>query len=279
MKAFISCSEPCKPETFALFYDSFAHCGVHKGVLQTCYAMAETVFAVSQSVLGQPVKVVNLDMNRLAKNSVAKFVKEGTPNSQSFLSCGPVIKGLTLCQKSDWKQKLTIGKSAVVSEILISGDFLFDGYYNNQEATHLALVDGVYSTGDMGFIYEDELYICGRLKEMMIVHGKNFYCNDIEAEINMIDGIIAGRNVVFGEYNSQSASEEAIAIIETEETDKASLTKLKRAVRERINTKFNLTLSHIEFVNRGWLSKTTSGKISRSSNLEKFRTLKKEVSN
>src|SRR5258708_25333154 len=176
VKAFIDCSEPCKPETFDLFVETFGSCGVTREQLQCCYAMAETVFAVTQTKLGQKAEEYQADLDTLLRENRARPATIGKP-SRRILSCGKVISGLDVRIMDREGNALASGDAG---EVAVRGSFLFSGYFKNEDESRQNLTGGWYRTGDTGFLHEGELYILGRVKEMIIVYGKNLYANDLE---------------------------------------------------------------------------------------------------
>jgi acyl-CoA synthetase (AMP-forming)/AMP-acid ligase II len=161
-----------------------------------------------------------------------------------------------------------------VGEIEVRCPFLFDGYFRNPAATAAAVTGGWLKTGDIGFLLDGELYVCGRAKEMLIVHGRNFYANDIEGLINTLAGIKPGRCVAVGVFDPVTGSEEAVVLAETVLTEDADRCELEQAIRKRVFDVLNLTLRRVDLAAEGALVKTTSGKISRDENV---RRLKREL--
>lgn len=271
MRAFISCSEPCKVDTFDRFYSAFRDDGLDQRQLQTCYAMAETVFAVSQSDISQPVRSIAVAGDVLDLGGNIEIVGKDAAGARYFLSNGTPVPGLDVAisvagEKDIWEA----GKSSsCTGEILIRGDFLFEGYYKNPEANAGAFDAGWYCTGDIGFFQDGDLFVCGRQKEMLIVHGRNYYATDIEEAVSGVEGVKQGRAVAFSLFNDRTQSEEAILMVESAvpASDHASL---KRAVKQAVFDRLELTLHSINIVDVGWLHKTTSGKISRKENFAKY---------
>ena len=151
------------------------------------------------------------------------------------------------------------------------GAFVFRAYHDAPELTEAAHRDGWYRTGDIGFRVGGELFICGRLKELIIVHGRNHYCHDIETAVSGVAGIVPGRVVAIGVEAPGAAGEELLLIAEPEGDDPAAHPALRRAVKTAVFTQLELMPRHVEFVPRGWLVKTTSGKLSRVENLTRLR--------
>jgi fatty-acyl-CoA synthase len=245
IKAFINCSEPCKPETFDLFLETFAGCGVHAGQMQACYAMAETVFAVTQTTIGKRPKEYRLDVPG--------------ESSRRILSTGGVISGLEI--------RIASGQ---VGEIEVRGDFLFSGYYENEIDSSASIAGGWYKTGDTGFLHDGELYVFGRLKETIIVCGKNLYAHDLEYVCNRVEGVKKGRCVVFGLFDPDVGTENLVVVAETEAAEGPGWATIRKNIKNELLTAFNIAPHAIQIVNPGWLVKSTSGKISRGENLKKY---------
>ncbi len=140
VRAFINCSEPCKAETFDLFRHAFEPHGLQPFALQSCYAMAEAVFAVSQTSMAEAPTTVAVDQHELAARGIAVVVDYQHERAQRFLSCGRPIEGVEL--------RIVVEEGRNVGEIQIRGDFIFDQYYLNPEATLSAFSEGWYYTGD-----------------------------------------------------------------------------------------------------------------------------------
>ena len=237
MKAFINCSEPCKIATFDRFLARFSGSGVEAGMLQVCYAMAENVFAVTQTSLGE--------LPRTAPRPDAP--------QTTALSCGTPIEGVRV--------RVQGGE---VGEIEVSGEFLFDGYYLLPEKTAERMQDGWYRTGDLGFMRDGELYVTGRVDDMLVVNGRNFYAHEIEDIMNEISYVLPGRCVAFGVDNDQSDALAVIVLVECAlETDSAQAT---HAVRQHIFDRIGLMIHSAVALMPGQLVKTTSGKFSREKN-------------
>ena len=271
MKAFISCSEPSKPATIKTFSDRFGPSGATLDRLQACYAMAETVFAVSQYPIGTPNRILHVDSQTFSAGKIVSHSGNGE-GSMEFVSNGPPMPGIELAILQP-DGVINVNRDVdIIGEILVRGNFVFDGYHRNPSATELAFFDGWYKTGDLGFLEGGELFICGRTKDLIIVHGRNFYCHDIEEIASSVEGVIPGRAVAIGVSNESTASEELLLLVETHldgvETaqHKALRRELKRAVFEALE----LTPHDVEFVAPGWLVKTTSGKLSRVENLTRL---------
>jgi acyl-CoA synthetase (AMP-forming)/AMP-acid ligase II len=122
----------------------------------------------------------------------------------------------------------------------------------------------------MGYIADGELYITGRKKDLIIVGGKNVYPQDIENLLNDIAGIHPGRAAVFGLYNEQLGTEDIAIVAEADTDDEAVHTAIKREIRARVAQNTDVTARYVQLVPEKWVIKTSSGKVARDANRQKF---------
>ncbi|MCC6920801.1 MAG: AMP-binding protein [Alphaproteobacteria bacterium] len=266
MRAFIDCSEPCKEETFRLFEATFAPMGVRRGQLQTCYAMAETTYAATQSKIGEPTRSVTAETALLVDTGEVRLTSDET-KGMTFLSVGRPLDGTEIRIVDDANRPLGEGRTG---EISIKSSCLFSGYFELPEQTAEVLQDGWYRSGDLGFLLDGELYITGRKKELIIVRGRNFFAHDIEYVATTCAGVKPGRAVAVGVFNAAVGSEEVVIIAETQVPNPPEARKIAVGVKAALDERMGLQVRSVHLVEPGWLIKTTSGKISRKENLAKY---------
>lgn len=149
---------------------------------------------------------------------------------------------------------------------------MLSGYFRRPDLSANAIQNGWYLTGDMGYIAEGNLYITGRKKDLIIVGGKNIYPQDLEASANEIPGIVPGRSVAFGLFDSSLGSENIVMVCELDDglLPANEIKALETGLRRHVVRQNEVALSDVRFVEKRWLIKTSSGKISRSANREKY---------
>ena len=148
---------------------------------------------------------------------------------------------------------------------------MLSGYYHRPDLDPFR--DGWYLTGDRGYLADDEVYVVGRSKDLIINAGKNVYPQDIEAILNGVAGIHAGRAVVFGVPDEREGTELIAAVAEVEAAAAADPDQRKaitQRVRQAVAQGSTVTLSYVHLVDERWLIKTSSGKIARAANREKW---------
>jgi len=254
VRAFINCSEPCKLETFARFAKTFSGWGVRPDQLQVCYALAENVFAVAQTPIG--------------REPLGAPVPPGEhSNVRSVASVGRLIPGVELCILDQDGRQLCEGQTG---EIAIRGDSLFKEYFLLPDLTSERIINGYFHTRDLGFLINGELFILGRGDDLIIVNGRNYYAHDLEAVVNEVEGLKPGRCAAFGLFNENLGSEEVVAVAERAANTEATDRELKQTIKENILDEADLVIRDAHIVDRNWLVKTSSGKISREGNKTKY---------
>jgi fatty-acyl-CoA synthase len=143
-----------------------------------------------------------------------------------------------------------LGEDAV-GEVRIQGPGVFAGYFNDERATADSLVDGWYSTGDLGFLHSGELYLTGRIKDILIVRGHNLMPDEIE---RIADGATGGGGL----------TRSAAFSVEIAEPDPGRLLEIDREIRIAVGRALGLPLADLVFLRRGRIPRTTSGKMQRS---------------
>jgi len=269
MKLWIDCSEPCRLVDAQGFEGAFADMGVRPGSVVGCYAMAETVFAVSQ---GSPAARIGLAVPPdLAPGQLVAedwLADESPPGRKLVLSSGCVLPGVTLAV-FDGERALPEG---CYGEIGLRAPFLFGGYRGRAEPRQ----DDWFRTGDLGVVLRGQVFVFGRLKEIIIVNGKNLFAGDVEASLAGIPGLRPGRAVAFGVESDQTGSEELVVVAEQDETAGTPAAESRAAISRILAETFLVKPRDVRIVADRWLVKSTSGKISREANrrryLETFRS-------
>jgi acyl-CoA synthetase (AMP-forming)/AMP-acid ligase II len=150
----------------------------------------------------------------------------------------------------------------VVGEIVVSGPSVMQGYYRRPDDTDAALRGGWLHTGDLGYLADGELFITGRIKDVIIRNGRNYYPADIEAAIAGLAGVLRGGVAAFGV--NDGPTERVVVAVETRFRDDAERAGLARAVRERCQEAFLFGPDETVLLGAGGIPRTTSGKVRRA---------------
>jgi thioester reductase-like protein len=257
-------AEPVKPDTYKRFLQAFQPHGLKSESFFVAYGLAENTLAVSLG--GRNIISVNKNGIALGKARMTTEVSEIGAATQ-IVSCGTPLPGITV--KIVDPEKHVALEPGRIGEIWIAGGSKCLGCWNNPELTlklfHARLVDdspyddGYLRTGDMGFFHDGELFVCGRIKDMIILRGQNYYPQDIEEVVEKASGLI--RTNCVAAFQIHEDSEPALAIVAEVKNPKALPDALKIAAAVR--NYLNLEVALISFIAPRAIPRTSSGKIMR----------------
>lgn len=266
LRAVVNCSEPVRDQSMHEFYAAYAPHGLRREALSASYAMAENVFAVTQSD-GAPA-TVSVDGAQLARAHVAVESPAGHPQSVTLVSSGRCLADTRVRILSTDGAECPDGR---VGEIVIQSATLFDGYYNREDLTAAVLKDGWYWTGDLGFQRGDELFVIGRKNDLIIAAGRNLYPQDIEEIACRHPQVRDGRAVAFGLLNPDLGTEEIVVVAEvTRDEDVQEGAAIERAIREAIVAELGVAVRRVFVKPSKWIVKSTAGKPARSTTRDKL---------
>lgn len=269
-------SEPVRVATMARFANKFAGCGFRKESFYPCYGMAEATLLISGGRVASYPTVKALDTAALAAGKV-RIGEPGSEHTQLYVSCGfTQLQQKLLIVNPETGEK---GPEDQVGEVWIAGANVSKGYWNNPALTAAAFqarVSGTgegpfFRTGDLGFVQDGELYITGRLKDMIIIRGGNYYPQDIEQSVeNCHPALRAGAGAAFGvEIDGQ---EQLVIVQEVERTAIRTLDvkEVVGAIREAVAELHGLEVHAIQLLKTLSIPKTSSGKIQRHACRDRF---------
>ena len=265
-RAVTNCSEPVRWESHQAFYERFKNHGLRLEALQTSYAMAENVFGVTQSRLGNVPAVEEIDREAFMSEGVAKNPFDGHPSMKMMSSGRPLENVKVKIVDDDGNDVSERG----IGEIAIQSDCMLTGYYNRPDLTEKAFRDGWYLTGDYGYMNNGEVFVAGRKKDMIIIGGRNVYPQDLEVLTYEVAGVHLGRSVAFGIFDETQGTEEVVIISEVDSEDSNEHQRIADAIRQHVTRNSAIALRYVKVVGPKWILKTSSGKTARAANKEKF---------
>ncbi len=269
MRAFVNCSEPMSADSHRRFAARFPT--LNPAALTTCYAMAENTFAVTQGGIDRPVTIDVISRAELNDRQRAEPIaaSDSLPETASLemLSCGTPIAGCTV---------RIVGEDGSayperhIGEVAIQSNSLLSGYYRRDDLSAQAIRDGWYFTGDLGYLANGELFITGRKKDLIIVGGKNLYPHDLEAIAGGVAGVHGGRVVAFGVPDERLGTEEIVIVCEVDSDNPDERAMIEQQIRARVAQQADSSVRDVLLVGARWLIKTSSGKLARAANREKY---------
>jgi thioester reductase-like protein len=264
LRVLMCAAEPVKPDTYTRFLEAFQPYGLKSESFYVAYGLAENTLAVSMG--GRNIVSVNKRALALGKARMTTEVSE-IGCAKQIVSCGTSLPGIDV-KIVDPEGHFPL-KPERIGEIWVAGSGKCQGYWNNPELTlkqfRARLVDdtpyddGYLRTGDIGFIHNGELYVCGRIKDMIILRGQNYYPQDIENVVEKSSSLI--RHNCVAAFQVQEESEPALAIVAEVKNPRAlpEARKIAAAVRNYLNVE----VAMISFIAPRAIPRTSSGKIMR----------------
>ena len=247
-------AEPVAAATAERFSSILAPSGVSPTVMYPVYGMAEATLAISFPRPGTEARTVSVDKNALVPGGMVVPVPDGSADAKRVVSVGYPVHGLS-ARIAEGDEQGRFG------EIQIRGDAITSGYHRNPAAARELFADGWFRTGDLGFFLAGELFVVGRRKEMIIVHGQNFFPEDVEAIAREIPGVFRKRCIVVPLVDGDT---EQMGVIAESRASGAESAVLGKEIAARLAAVLNLNQVKVHVVEPHWLTRTTSGKWQRT---------------
>jgi acyl-CoA synthetase (AMP-forming)/AMP-acid ligase II len=264
-------SEPIQAPTLFEFAKRFASTGFRRETLRPCYGMAEATVFVS-GCGNRPPLIREVDAEALAARRLEP-PRDGAP-TRELVSCGVPVGFDVRIIDPDTGANAPVGR---LGEIWLRGNSVSQGYWRNLASTSAAFgaitsscESGFLRTGDLGLLLDGEIFVCGRLKEMLIVRGRNLYPQDVEFELRAQHPELATRvGAVFG---IQDTAEEAVVVTHEVrgQPDELELAALAQDIRATVFREFGARAAGVSLLRSGSVLRTTSGKIQRNAMRDLF---------
>ena len=258
-------AEPVTPLALERFVERFARWGLRPEALTPVYGLAEATLAVTFSALDRRFSVRHFDPRALMETGRAI----PSPSGQPIVSLGPPLPGFDLAIIGDDGQALEPG---TLGRVRARGPSIMSGYDGMPEATREVLVDGWLDTGDIGFLFDGELHLVGRAKDLIIVRGRNHSPQDVEHAIDDLPGVRAGCSAAVGALNEDGSGEALWLFVERARDAEMADAAIVQQIRARVLERIGLSAARIVVLAPGTLPRTSSGKIRRSEALRLHQT-------
>jgi fatty-acyl-CoA synthase len=255
-------AEPIHPATLGAFAEKFAPAGFSDTSFLPCYGLAEHVLAASFPPRGRRLLADRVSADALSARRVA--VPDDGDSARSFVSCGTALPGHKICIVDEADRPLP---ARHVGEILLQGPSVMVGYYKQEALTSQVLKNGWLRTGDLGYLSDGELFVCGRAKDIIIVNGRKYHPQDLEWAVDDLAGVRPGRVVAFG-ATEQGRADRVVIVVEP--SGAVSAAALTEAIRRRISDVFGLYVDDVAMAMRGGVARTTSGKVQRGATKQRY---------
>jgi len=263
VEVLLSGAEPVDAEVFRGFLDAAARYGMNPACAFPAFGMAEVCIAGTFPPRGRGLRTDVVQRRALESDHRALPAGREVDGSVELALLGTPVPGLEV-RVVDVVTGAPCGDREV-GELLLAGSSLTDGYYGQPAASAEVLVDGWLRTGDLAYLLDGELVVCGRIKDVMIVGGRNVYPQDVEKAVGTVDGVRPGNVVAFGVDGRHGAQHVVVVAEVSAPVDGgASSAEVERAVVAAVTESVGVPPREVVLVRPGTVPKTSSGKLQRS---------------
>jgi fatty-acyl-CoA synthase len=256
-------AEPVDPDTVEGFVEAAAPFGMRPGAVFPAFGMAEVMIAGTFPKPMSGLRTDAVDRRVLETERYAAPVAAGVDGARRLALLGPAVPGLQIRVVDPETGGARLDRE--VGELEIRGTSVTPGYYGSAELTAESFREEWLRTGDLAYLLDGELVMCGRIKDVIIVGGRNVFPEDVERAASTIAGVRAGNVVAFG--IDGNGKEGLVVVAETKGDDHATT---RRLVTERVRATIGLPPKDVVLVAAGTLPKTSSGKLQRSLCRERY---------
>ncbi|WP_348244514.1 fatty acyl-AMP ligase [Leptolyngbya sp. DQ-M1] len=275
-------AEPVRAETIEQFSNFFAPCGFRREAFYPCYGMAETTLIVSGGNKATVPKMQSVDQDALSQNQII-LAPAGETKTQTLVSCGQPLSDLNVIVVNPDMQVRCLPNE--IGEIWVSGASVAKGYWNNVGATIAYFRGSLFEsedfflrTGDLGFMQDGELYITGRLKDLIIIRGRNYYPQDIETTMQQSHPACkGGSGAVFTIEHHGETRLIAVQEVNRQHFRNLNIEEVTGQIRQAVLREHELQIHTVTLIKPSSIPRTSSGKIRRFACRKYFLAQKLEV--
>jgi 1-acyl-sn-glycerol-3-phosphate acyltransferase len=280
-RAALNGAEPVVPATLDRFAARFAACGFRREALKPVYGLAEASLAVTIPAVGQGPRVDRLDRDTFAREGravpapvstgAADSASSDDANTISFVSVGAPVPGHEVRIVSERGED---AGERVEGRLWFRGPSATRGYYRNDAATAALLPEGAEAgwvdSGDRAYRAGSEIYITGRVKDIIIHAGHNLYPHEIEDAVARVPGVRKGCVVAFGAADPRAGTERLVIVAESREKNSDARDRLAQSITARVTEMLGEPPDVVEVVPPNAIPKTSSGKLRRDATKQRF---------
>ena len=254
-------AEPVSPQTITSFCDRFAACGFQRTAMAPVYGLAESSVGLAFPPLGRGPVIDRIDRDTFARSGQAVPIKEKNAPALEFVACGQPLQGHQIRIVDDTGRELPERREG---RLQFKGPSSTSGYFRNPDKTRELFRDGWLESGDLAYIAGGDVYVTGRIKDVIIRGGRNVYPHELEEAIGSVAGIRKGSTAVFGSRDRVSGTENLVVLTESRKKDPHSLEELRKQIANVTVDILGMPPDEIVIAPPGTVLKTSSGKIRRA---------------
>lgn len=260
-------SEPVSEAVMDRFIDRFAPYGFARGAMCPAYGLAEVGVGAAFSPLGRGPRTDTVVRSTLTRTGRAVPAARGAPDTIDIVSCGVPLPGYDVAVLGPGGGEQP---DRTEGDVGVRGPSATTGYFANERASRALWRHGWLQTGDVGYLADDELFLTGRRKDVLIRAGRNLHPEEIESVLAMVPGVHPGGVAAFGYADAQRGTERVVAAVETALAEPAAREALQAALRRAALDAMGVAPDEVVLVPPEALLRTASGKLRRAATAEAY---------
>ena len=261
-------AEPIRTSAIDDFCRRFEPYGFHRGAFAPGYGLAESCVAVTIACGERRPRVDHVDADRLAKDGRAVPARPGS-RTRSLVSVGTPVgdQQIRVVDVTDARHEPLAER--LEGRVLVRGKSVMAGYFGRPDATASVRLGDWLDTGDLGYLVDGELFITGRVKDLIIKAGRNYHPQDIEQAVGELSGVRKGCVIAFGEEMPEHG--EGIVVVAETAADSAKHDEIRASIRAAVVEATGTSADDVVLMPRGRMLKTSSGKLRRRETRQAYR--------
>jgi len=260
-------AEPVSIHTLRRFIERFGRYGFRPGAMAPVYGLAECAVALALPPPGRAPLIDRVKRDGLSRHGIAEPAAPDDPNAIEIVACGRPVPGHEIRIVDDAGRELEERREG---RLEFSGPSATSGYFRNEAKTRQLIRDGWLDSGDRAYMAGGDVFITGRIKDIIIRAGQHIYPHEIEEAVSDIAGLIKGGVAAFGIADPGSGTERVVVVAETMQADATGQERLKARARALVTDIVGSPPDDIVLVQPGTVPKTSSGKIRRAAAKEHY---------
>ena len=265
LRAVFNGAEPISVACMEEFNGNLRPFGYRDSAMLPAYGMAEATLAVSFTDLDLPARITFFERESLLGKGLAAETPEQGSSAMPLVSVGIPLPSCEVVIRDDAGNEMPSGHAG---HILVRGSNVTPGYFNNPEETGESLREGWLYTGDLGFIHDGELYILGRLKDIIFINGINYYAHDLERIALQMEEVTFGKVAIAGYFDEEEGKDKILVFLVASDNEVSRA--LFQKIRKHFRTTLGLLLDTFIPIRSNEIPRTSSGKIQRYKLVNRF---------
>jgi acyl carrier protein len=254
-------AEPVSAASIRHFSGRFAPYGFRRDAMSPAFGLAENAVGLTFPPPGRGPLIDRVDRQALSRDGIARPAAESDPNPLELVGCGRALPAHQIRIVDDAGHEVA---ERVAGRLEFRGPSATSGYFRNEQKTRELLREGWLDTGDQAYVADGELFITGRIKDIVIRAGRHYYPQELEEPISQLPHVVKNGVVLFGTADAATGTERIVVAVETMTEDEAARDQLRQDIRDLSASLLGQPVDDIVIGGPDTIPRTENGKVRRS---------------